>query len=96
MNQHTTEDIRRSRLGGYQRMRLEKASPFYRGAKVSELEPYPFNQEFAKFFLITEMWPIMWVPTSGVQKVWTSLKLVCIQLVWKKFQVSFSSSNLQI
>ena len=30
------------------------------------------EQEFARFFLITETW----APTSGVQKVWTGLKLV--------------------
>ena len=50
------------------------------------------EQEFARFFLFTEIW----VSTSGVQKVWTGLKLVCMPKVWTKSQVSFSSFSLHI
>ena len=34
------------------------------------------------------------VPTSGLQKVWTGLKLVCMPEVWTKFQVSFPQTDL--
>ena len=35
-------------------------------------------------------------PVREFPQFWTGLKLVCIQMVWTNFQVSFSSFNLQI